>query len=168
MERPPDDTLFASRRFLALIFLLFACCRSLANPYLLYVANLALIYIILAIGLNLLLGYSGHIAFANAAMFGIGAYAAGLLQVRSGRAILGGLPAAGVVAMLVGTTITWPALRMSGIYLAHGDTCFRAVHAMGLQQSRMAHLRRHWLHRAAPELQPAAAQQHVRHLLFDR
>ena len=111
-------TLFTSRRFLALIFLLFAVLPTFANPYLLYVANLALIYVILAIGLNILLGYSGQIAFANAAMFGIGAYTAGLLQVRLGVPYWAALPAAGVIAMLVGTIITWPALRMSGIYLA--------------------------------------------------
>ena len=58
-----------------LVALLVALCLLpiAANPYLLFIGNLILIYIILAIGLNLLVGYAGHLAFANAAMFGIGA-----------------------------------------------------------------------------------------------
>jgi branched-chain amino acid transport system permease protein len=117
-------TLFTSRKFIVLAFLLFAIVPTFANPYVLYVANMALIYVILSIGLNILLGYSGQIAFANAAMFGIGAYTAGLLQVRLGVPYWAALPAAGVVAMLVGTIITWPALRMSGIYLALATLAF--------------------------------------------
>ena len=38
----------------------------------------------LAIGLNILVGFAGQLAFANAAMFGIGAYGTGLLQVQLG------------------------------------------------------------------------------------
>ena len=51
---------------------------AVANPYLVYVTSIALLYVILAVGLNLLLGYAGQFAFANAALFGIGAYATGL------------------------------------------------------------------------------------------
>src|SRR6185312_12935334 len=49
------------------------------NQFYLYVATLVPIYVILAVGLNILVGYAGQLAFANAAMFGIGAYGAGLL-----------------------------------------------------------------------------------------
>lgn len=116
--------LLSSRGLLALVFVAFGLLPAFANPYLLYVANLALIYVILSIGLNILIGYSGQIAFANAAMFGIGAYTAGLLQVRLGVPYWAALPAAGVVAMLIGTVFTWPALRLSGIYLALATLAF--------------------------------------------
>lgn len=89
-----------------------------ANPYLLFIGNLILIYIILAIGLNLLVGYAGHLAFANAAMFGIGAYGTGLLRVDLGLPFWLALPGGALIAMLVGTTMALPALRLSGIYLA--------------------------------------------------
>ena len=81
-----------------------------ANPYLLFIGNLILIYIILAIGLNLLVGFAGHLAFANAAMFGIGAYGARLLRVDLGLPFYLALPG-GSIAMLVGTTM---ALRRYG------------------------------------------------------
>ena len=89
-----------------------------ANPYLLFIGNLVLIYIILALGLNLLIGFAGHLAFANAAMFGIGAYGAGLIRVDLGLPFWIALPGGALLAMVIGTTMALPALRLSGIYLA--------------------------------------------------
>lgn len=114
----------SSTAFLLCIFAAFGVVPFVANPYLLYVANLTLIYVILALGLNLLVGYSGQLAFANAAMFGIGAYTAGLLQVRLGVPYWAALPASGLMATAIGTVITWPALRLSGIYLALATLAF--------------------------------------------
>jgi branched-chain amino acid transport system permease protein len=104
----------------ALIVLLAVLCLLpiVANPYLLFIGNLILIYIILALGLNLLVGFAGHLAFANAAMFGIGAYGAGLLRVDLGLPYWIALPGGSLIAMLTGTTMALPALRLSGIYLA--------------------------------------------------
>ena len=89
-----------------------------ANPYTLFIGTLVFIYILLAVGLNLLVGYAGQLAFANAAMFGIGAYATGLLQVRLGFPFYAAFPCGAVVATLVGLVISLPALRLSGLYLA--------------------------------------------------
>jgi branched-chain amino acid transport system permease protein len=91
---------------------------ALANPYLLYVTNIALIYVILAVGLNLLLGYAGQFAFANAALFGIGAYATGLLQVKLGLPFWIAFPGAVLFTTLIGLLVALPALRLSGLYLA--------------------------------------------------
>jgi branched-chain amino acid transport system permease protein len=89
-----------------------------ANPYVLYVVNLALIYVLLAVGLNLLLGYAGQFAFANAALFGIGAYATGLIQVKLGLPFWLAFPGAVVFTTLTGLVVALPALRLSGLYLA--------------------------------------------------
>ena len=63
---------FGSRNFLIVLFGTLAVLPAFANQYTLFVSNLVMIYIILALGLNLLVGYAGQLAFANAAMFGIG------------------------------------------------------------------------------------------------
>lgn len=89
-----------------------------ANPYYAFVLTRILIFIILATGLNILTGYAGQLAFAHAAIFGVGAYATGLLQVRLGlnfplAAVLGTL-----TATMIGSALVLPALRLSGIYLA--------------------------------------------------
>ena len=110
--------LLGCRSLLIVLFLGLALLPIGANPYWLFVGNLILIYIVLALGLNLLIGFAGHLAFANAAMFGIGAYAVGLLQVRLGFPYWLALPSGGLIAMLLGTTMAFPALRLSGIYLA--------------------------------------------------
>jgi len=96
----------------------------LANPYGVFVGTLLLIYVVLAVGLNLLVGYTGQLAFANAAMFGIGAYATGLLQVKLGLSYWLAWPLGGVLAMAVGSAMALPALRLSGLYLALATLAF--------------------------------------------
>ena len=106
------------RNVFGLAALALAALPALANPYILYVTNIALIYVILAVGLNLLLGYAGQFAFANAALFGIGAYATGLLQVKLGLSFWIAFPVAVLFTTLVGVVVALPALRLSGLYLA--------------------------------------------------
>ena len=73
-----------NRRFLASSFGALALLPAFANQYIAVRRQLLLLYIILAFGLNILLGFAGQLAFANAAMFGIGAYGTALLQVQLG------------------------------------------------------------------------------------
>ena len=95
-----------------------------ANFYHLFIANLIVIYVLLAIGLNILVGYAGQLAFANAAMFGIGAYATGLLQVQLGWSFWLAFPSGALLATAVGLAISLPALRLSGLYLALSTLAF--------------------------------------------
>ena len=94
------------------------------NQFYLDVATLVLIYVILALGLNVLVGYAGQLAFANAAMFGIGAYGAGLLIKHFAIPYWLAAPAGAAAAMAVGTLLALPALRLSGIYLALATLAF--------------------------------------------
>ena len=86
---------FGRRNVLLALLAIGAIVPAFANGYQLFVCNLVAIYILLAIGLNILVGYAGQLAFANAAMFGIGAYATGLLQVHLGWPFWAAFPAAG-------------------------------------------------------------------------
>src|SRR5256886_5063342 len=54
----------------------------LANPYFLHVVIMAGIFSILALSLNLLLGYTRHLSLGPAALFGIGAHTSALLTLR--------------------------------------------------------------------------------------
>lgn len=108
----------AHRAFLLIVFLALAVLPAVANPYIVFVGNMMMLFIILALGLNLLIGYAGQFALANAAMFGIGAYACGVLQVTYGLPYWLSAPLGAVIAMSIGTTMALPALRLSGIYLA--------------------------------------------------
>ena len=109
---------------LGLALAAFALIPLVANPYLVYVASIALLYVILAVGLNMLLGYAGQFAFANAALFGIGAYATGLAQIRLGLPFWIALPAGAMFTALAGILVALPALRLSGLYLALATMAF--------------------------------------------
>ncbi|MGB6117620.1 MAG: ABC transporter permease [Mesorhizobium sp.] len=88
------------------------------NTYILYFACLVGIYMIVAIGLDLLIGYTGQISLGHAALFAIGAYASALLTLDFGAPFWIALPVAGAIAGLAGLLVGLAALRLSGLYLA--------------------------------------------------
>ena len=55
-----------------------------ANEYLLWVVNAILVYTLVTVGFNLIIGNLGQLAFANTAFFGIGAYTTAILMVYFG------------------------------------------------------------------------------------
>jgi branched-chain amino acid transport system permease protein len=107
-----------------LMTLLFALPLTGANTYYVYLANLVLIYIIITVGLNIVMGYAGQLVFANAAIFGIGAYGTGLLERHFDLPYWISLPAGAVTSVVVGLALVFPALRLSGIYLALATLAF--------------------------------------------
>lgn len=116
--------LLGHRSFLCCLFMGLAVVPLVASPYIVFVSNLLFIYIILALGLNVLVGFAGQFALANAAMFGIGAYGTGLLQVTGHLPYWLALPGGTVLAMAIGTLMALPALRLSGLYLALATLAF--------------------------------------------
>jgi len=90
----------------------------LVGNYSLYLINLIAINAIVAIGLNILVGYTGQISLGHAGFFAIGAYTCVLLMVKAGVPFLLALPAAGFVSALFGFLLGLPALRLEGPYLA--------------------------------------------------
>jgi branched-chain amino acid transport system permease protein len=118
------QALVSNRSFLALLFGALLVLPAFANQYTLFVGNLMLLYIILASGLNILVGFAGQLAFANAAIYGIGAYGTALLQVHLGWSFWAAAPAGAVLAMVIGTLLAFPALRLSGIFLALSTLAF--------------------------------------------
>jgi branched-chain amino acid transport system permease protein len=92
--------------------------------YFLYLGNTLMMYAILALGLDLLLGWSGQFAFAHIAFFGIGIYTSALLQIRLGVPFIVGVPIAAMFAGLVGLLIAIPATRLRTVYLALATYAF--------------------------------------------
>ncbi len=91
---------------------------GVAPGYVLYLVSLALIYAIVAIGLGVLIGYTGQISLGHAGFFAIGAYASALLTLRLGLPFVVAVLAAGSVSAAIGFLLGLPALRLSGPYLA--------------------------------------------------
>lgn len=88
------------------------------DAYSQYLINLMLVYVVVAQGLNLILGFAGMFAFAHGAFMAIGAYVSALLMNELGVPYGLALPMAGASAALVGCVIGIPAIRVSGLYLA--------------------------------------------------
>jgi branched-chain amino acid transport system permease protein len=99
----------------------------LASAYHLHVVIMAGIFTILALSLNLLLGYTGQLSLGHAAFFGIGAYTAALLALRLEWPFWLGLPAAAAVAGLAGWAIGRLALRVRGAYFVLVTISFAGV-----------------------------------------
>lgn len=100
---------------LLIAFLLFPL---MASEYLLGLANLVGMAALGAVGLNILVGYTGQISIGHGAFMSVGAYTAANLSSRYGVPWWGALPAGGAMAALVGTFFGTPSLRIKGLYLA--------------------------------------------------
>jgi branched-chain amino acid transport system permease protein len=80
--------------------------------------NLMVLASVGAIGLNLLVGYTGQVSLGHGAFMMVGSYTAALVTLRLGAPFWVGVPAGGAVAALVGTFFGIPSLRIKGLYLA--------------------------------------------------
>jgi len=104
--------------FLALLVFLALFPFIFRKSYTVYMANYLAIHVIVAIGLNILVGYTGQISLGHAGFFAIGAYGTIILMVKAHFPFLVALPAAAVVAALFGFLLGLPALRLEGPYLS--------------------------------------------------
>ena len=116
-----DIQLFESRvvLFWSAAFLLFLFTLPLyIPPYHFYLLNLIMVHVILAVGLNILVGYTGQISLGHAGFFAIGAYGTALLILKLQLPFLLALPLAGFIAAFFGFILGLPALRLEGPYLS--------------------------------------------------
>jgi branched-chain amino acid transport system permease protein len=103
--------------FLVLLVGLFVL-PLVAESYLTYLSALAATHVIIAIGLNVLTGSTGQISLGHAGFVAIGAYASPLFMSKVQLPFAVALPAAGLTAGGFGWLLGFPALRLSGPYLA--------------------------------------------------
>lgn len=96
----------------------------IVDSYTQYMLNMMVVYVTIAIGLNMTLGYAGFFVMSSAAITGVGAYAAALLTTRVGLSFWLALPAAGLIGAAIGALCVIPALRMKRVYLAMATVAF--------------------------------------------
>lgn len=104
--------------WLSVLVVFFALFPFFAKNYYIYVANYMAINVIVVVGLNLLVGYTGQISLGHAGFFAIGAYSTIVLMTEVHFPFLLALPAAGLIAAFFGFLLGLPALRLEGPYLA--------------------------------------------------
>jgi len=122
MARAPRRPLHA-----ALVLCLLAVPLWLPSPYYLHVLIIAGIFAILALSLNLLLGYAGLLSLGHAAFFGIGAYASALLALRLAWPFAAGFVIGVAVAGGSGYLTGRLAIRLRGAYFVLVTLSFAGV-----------------------------------------
>ena len=95
-----------------------------SSNYYLYLFNLIMVHVILAVGLNILVGSTGQISLGHAGFFAIGAYATVLLMTKLGIPFFPALILAAFIAAFFGFILGLPALRLEGPYLTIATLAF--------------------------------------------
>ncbi|SFJ92509.1 branched-chain amino acid transport system permease protein [Bosea sp. OK403] len=97
---------------------------AFTTGYVIYIANLLLVFVVLCLGLHIVIGETGQFSMAHAAFYGIGIYASALanraVDLPYPFAMLFGALVAGAVGLFIGAL----ALRMRDIYLALATFAF--------------------------------------------
>jgi branched-chain amino acid transport system permease protein len=124
----------------ALVILLGGLCTVplFASSYWLDVLNRIGIAIIGALGLNVLIGYTGQISIGHAAFLAVGAYTTAVLEAKVGLPFYLAIPGAALVTAVFGLLFGLPSLRLKGLYLAiatlaaHFITTYAIIHWEGM------------------------------------
>ncbi len=102
----------------AMMALFFAAAPLVMSEYYLTLLSLVAIAIVGALGLNILLGFTGQLSIGHAAFMSVGAYTAANLATKFDLPFLITLPAGGLMAAAIGVLVGIPSLRIKGVYLA--------------------------------------------------
>jgi len=110
--------------WLAIFIAFIIVCPYFLSLYQLGILNEISIAVIGALGLNLVVGYTGQISLGHGAFVAIGAYTTALASDHLGLPFVVTLPLSGFMAALLGMIVGVPALRLKGLYLALGTLAF--------------------------------------------
>ena len=86
----------------------------LRDEYYLHLCIVSGIFVVVALGLNLIVGYVGQLSLAHAAFFALGAYVSALLFLKLKWSMWLGLPAAALLTGLAAFALGWVILRVRG------------------------------------------------------
>jgi branched-chain amino acid transport system permease protein len=113
-----NPKMLSSIGLVALLVGAFALPQLVTVPYFMHLIILALIWVILAQGQNLIQGFVGYVSIAQAGFMGIGAYFSTLLSVKLGWSVWTTLWLAPLFTTLVSVLVGYPSLRVKGHYFA--------------------------------------------------
>lgn len=103
------------------------------NPYYLGIANYIILYSILCLGLNLIIGYAGLLSLGHAAFYGLGGYTTAILMTRYGFSFLPSLVLSGLVALIFGVLLGIPTRKVRGDYFCLLTIAFGEIFRLVVQ-----------------------------------
>lgn len=96
-------------------------------PYYLHLGILALVWVILAQGQNLVQGYTGYVSIAQGGFMGVGAYLSTILSMRLGWPVWATMALAPLVTGVFALIVGYPSLRVKGHYFAIATLAYNMV-----------------------------------------
>jgi branched-chain amino acid transport system permease protein len=108
----------SDRRLLFLLLAPVAVVPFVAQGYIIDVTVISGIYIILALGLNVVVGFTGLLNLGFVAYYAIGAYSFALLNTKLGMGFWTAMPLSTLITVTAGLLFAIPAIRLKGDYLA--------------------------------------------------
>ncbi|MCB1413106.1 MAG: branched-chain amino acid ABC transporter permease [Xanthobacteraceae bacterium] len=117
-ELPAGKSNALGRNLSLLILLVMLVVPLFVRNFVIFQITMVLIYGIAVLALNILTGGSGQFSLGQSAFYALGAYTSGILMEHLGVNYALTLPVAGMVCFAAGFLFGFPALRLSGIYLA--------------------------------------------------
>lgn len=103
---------------MTVLLILALCFPFFSGPYWLDVGFLVIFYIVLGLGLNIVVGYTGLLDLGYSAFFAVGAYTTGIFMTQFQMNFFLALALSGIFAALAGLVIGAPTLRLRSDYLA--------------------------------------------------
>lgn len=97
------------------------------NDFALTILTFANILAVVAASWDFFTGFTGRFNFGQALFFGVGAYAAGFMNLDLKYGPLFTIPLAGVVAVVIGVAFGYPTLRLKGPYFALATLIFPLI-----------------------------------------
>jgi len=113
-----DGSTTKQKLFLLLLIVIAVAWPFIASRGSVDIATLTLIYIMLGLGLNVVVGLSGLLVLGYGGFYAIGAYTFALLNHYYGLGFWQSLPLAGIISAAFGLLLGFPVLRLRGDYLA--------------------------------------------------
>jgi len=109
---------FPAKYYILLLLIAVGSYPLMANNYMVDVGITCLIYVVLGLGLNIVVGLAGLLDLGYIAFYAVGAYSYSLLNLHFGISFWSSLPIGVVIGAACGCIIGYPTLRMRGDYLA--------------------------------------------------
>ena len=100
---------------------------AVTSPYYLHLLVTIAIFGVVALGLDIVFGYTGEVSIGHAALFGVGAYTAGCFVMHFDIGFWPALVAGPIIAAAFGGLLALPALRVTGPYLAMVTLAFGTI-----------------------------------------
>lgn len=110
--------IFMATSIIIFVILTFIINQNIINQYDVRILVLICINIMLALSVNLIVGFTGQFTIGHSAFMAIGAYAAAMLTINLKLPFPLSLLGAGIIAGFIGLLIGIPTLRLKGDYLA--------------------------------------------------